>query len=294
MDAGTKLSDCLNRGVQVVAPGVYDPLSALTVAASGFNGVYVGGFATAASLGQLEPLMTMSEQVNVAERIVRAVGDIPVIVDGHTGFGERVHIARTIREFENAGVAAVHLEDQPYPKRVSYHKGGDHFPCVAIGEMQRRIDAACSARRGGLVVVARTDARGASGGGVDEVIKRLAAYRDAGADVLMPQVHGRDEAEAVHAALPGSQLFWFAGEGPRFQEGAEIPLDDLKGMGYGIVALSITTVCRAMGAVASLCRELRENGVVDVSRIDDEYEAIVNVLGAPALYAMEEEGNAPA
>jgi 2,3-dimethylmalate lyase len=285
----TKLRQLLAEGAQVVAPGIYDPLTAKTVVSLGFNGVYLGGFATAAALGTLEPLMSMTEQVDEARRVADAIGDVPLIVDGHTGWGDPVHITRGVRECERAGIAAIHIEDQPYPKKVAYHKGADHFPPVSIAEMQDRIKAACDARTDDdFVIVARTDARGALGGSVEEVIERLGGYLEAGADVLMPQVYGREEARAVHEAFPDVPLFWFGGVG-RFGGSEEIPLDALHEMGYQISAYSITGLCRAINAVVELYSPLKTTGLVDVDGLDEQYERIMQLVDAPVFYDIEEK-----
>lgn len=288
MKSTTRLRQLLAKGEQVVAPGVYDALSARAVVSLGFNGVYLGGFATSASLATMEPLMSMTEQIEQARHVAAAIGEVPLIVDGHTGWGEPVHINRGVRECEAAGIAAIHIEDQPYPKRVSYHKGGGHFPPVPIDEMTARLKAACDARTDDdFVIVARTDARAAAGGSVDEVIERLGAYREAGADVLMPQVYGEDEARAVHDAFPDTPLFWFAGVG-RFGGAEEVPLDVLHRLGYQIAAYSIIGLCRAIQAIVDLYSELAETGRVNVDDLDDQYERVMELIDAPYYYALEE------
>jgi len=277
----------LRDGTQLVAPGIYDALSAKAVVSLGFNGVYLGGFATSSRLVTMEPLMSMTEQVDQARRVAHVVGDVPLVVDGHTAYCDAVHVTRAVREFEAAGVAAIHIEDQPYPKLVSYHKGGNHFPPVPVAEMCERIEAACAARRDeDFVIVARTDARAAAGGSLDEVIDRLGAYREAGADVLMPQAYGGDEAAKVHAALGDAPLFWFGGVG-RFGGGDEVHLDELKRLNYLIVAYSIIGLCRAIDAVVRLYGGLRDNGVADTEGLDDRYERIMQLIDAHSFYEIE-------
>jgi len=282
----TRLRQFLRRGEQVVAPGVYDAITAKAVVSLGFNGVYLGGGASAASLGVLEPLMTMTEQVALAGRIANGIGDVPLVVDGHTGFGDAVHVVRTVREFEAAGVAGLHLEDQPYPKRVGYHRGIKHM--VSVEEMQDRIDVARSARRDpDFVIIARTEARGAVGGSLDEVIERLKAYAAAGADVLMPMPHGAEEARLVAAALPDTPLMWFAGLGA-YAPGDEVPVDVLRELGYLIVAYPVVGLARAVGAVLALYGDLKERGVVDIGDLDEVSARINDLVGAPELFEIEE------
>ena len=110
MRTTTMLREALDRGEQIVAPGIYDPLSAKAVAALGFNGLSLSGFASSATLATMEPVMTMTEQVELARRVTDVVDELPLIVDGHTGFGDATHITRAVQEFERAHVAAIHLE----------------------------------------------------------------------------------------------------------------------------------------------------------------------------------------
>jgi 2,3-dimethylmalate lyase len=276
----------LRNGEQVVAPGVYDPISAMAVVSLGFKAVDLGGFASAATLGTMEPLMTMTEQVGIANEIARALGDVPVIADGHTGYGDPVHIRRAIREFEAAGVAGIHLEDQLFPKRASYHKGLKHM--VSVDEMRQRIDAACNARTDSdFLIIARTDARSATGGSLDEVITRSKAYAEAGADALMPMPNGREEAKIVRDAIPDIPMVWVGALG-RFSEGDEVPLDELREIGYQIVLFGVIGICRALDAVVQLYSGLKEQGVVDVTDLDDKYERIMQLIHAPSFYEIEE------
>jgi len=275
----------LRDGEHVVAPGVYDPLSAKAVIDLGFPAVDLGGFASAATLATMEPLMTMTEQVEIAREITRAIGAVPLIADGHTGYGDAVHITRAIREFEAAGVAAVHIEDQLFPKRASYHKGLKHM--VPVEEMQGRIRAACDARTDDdFVIIARTDARSAAGGSLDEVIERSRAYVEAGADALMPMPNGREEAEIVRDAIPDVPMVWVAALG-RFAEGDEVPLAELKAIGYQIVVFGVIGICNAIEAVVDLYSGLMRDGVVDVDELDEQYERIMQLIDAPFFYDLE-------
>lgn len=286
MSAAARLRELLRSGEQVVAPGVYDPLSARAVVSLGFNAVDLGGFATAARLATMEPLMTLTEQVRVAREIADAIGDVPVIADGHTGYGDPVHITRAVREFEAGGVAGIHIEDQLFPKRVSYHRGIKRM--VSVDEMCARIDAACRARRDDdFVIIARTDARSAIGGGsLEDAVARSKAYVDAGADVLMPMPHGRDEAIQMREAIADVPMLWVAALG-RFAEGEEVPLAELAQIGYQMVVFGVIGICEAIDAIVRLYTGLRDNGVVDVTNLDDKYERIMQLIEAPRYYELE-------
>src|SRR5215510_13327139 len=120
------LRELLQRGATVAAPGAYDPISARVVQALGFPAVYTGGYMTGAHTSITEPLLTLTEQVEVAQKVAHAV-DLPVITDAGAGYGDPLHVMRCVREFEAAGIAGIHIEDQVYPKRASYHRGLEHI-----------------------------------------------------------------------------------------------------------------------------------------------------------------------
>ncbi len=112
----------ISAGEQIVAPGAYDPIPARLVQSLGSCACYCGGYIPGAHLAVTEPLMTLTEQFPVAEKVVRAA-PLPVICDADAGYGEPVHTMHTVRSFERAGVAGIHIEDQFFPKRASYHAG---------------------------------------------------------------------------------------------------------------------------------------------------------------------------
>ena len=265
------------------------------MASLGFNGIDLGGFASAASLGTVEPLMTMTEQVDIARRVVAAVGDIPVIADAHTGYGDAIHIARAIGEFESAGVAAIHIEDQVFPKQAAYHEGRKHV--VSREKMLIRLNSVLEARQNNdMLVIARTDARAASGGSLDAAIERLGAYREAGADALMPMPHGRVEARKVREAFPDTPLVWIAGLGKLvpptwatsdLDAGEEIHLDELAELGYQIVMYGVVGIIRAVEALIAAYTELKDTGVVDVEEIDVGYKQILGLLAASRYFEIE-------
>jgi 2-methylisocitrate lyase-like PEP mutase family enzyme len=130
------LRERLRQGETIVAPGAYDPISARVVQFLGFPAVYTGGYITGAHTTITEPLLTLTEQVEVAHKVVRAV-NLPVLADAGAGYGDPLHVMRCVREFEAAGIAGIHIEDQVYPKRASYHKGLEHI--IALEEFQERL-----------------------------------------------------------------------------------------------------------------------------------------------------------
>ena len=276
----------IDAGEQFVGPGVHDPLSARLVVDLGFNGVYLGGFSSSAPLVTMEPLMTMTEQVGLAANITKVIGDTPLIVDGHTAYGEPVHVTRAVREFEAAGVAGIHIEDQFFPKRASYHKGLKHM--VPVEVMEERIEAALRARRDpDFFIVARTEARGAVGGSLEEVIRRLRAYAAAGADAVMPMPYGAEEGRRVAEAIPGTPLMWFSGLGPFAHGAAEVTTDELERIGYQIVTYPILGLVRAVEALEGVYAGLKSNGIAETERLAERYERIMELIDAPAFYEIE-------
>jgi len=179
------LRDLLRGPGIIVAPGAYDAVSARLVEQAGFGAVYIGSYATAASrLGLPDAgLVSMREMVDHAAAVVGAVERIPVIADAENGFGSAVTLWRTVREFERAGVAGVHLEDHEFGKHLDVP--GRVLPKAAMVE---KVRAAVDAREDrAFVIIARTDAGWLKGGGgLDDAVDRCLAYGAAGADMVFP------------------------------------------------------------------------------------------------------------
>src|SRR5215471_18851639 len=156
--ATTRLRDLLRSKTFLHMPAVYDALTGRLVQSLGFEAAYVGGYVTGGSMAVSEPLLTMTEQVKLAEDIARSI-QVPVVVDAGAGFGEPLHTMRKVREFIRAGVAGVHIEDQLYPKRAHYHKYVVHG--VTVEEFVEKIEFACKERDKvdkDFVIIARSDA----------------------------------------------------------------------------------------------------------------------------------------
>src|SRR4051794_25683492 len=188
----------LERGEPVLAPGAYDGLSARLIERAGFPAVYMTGFGASASLlGRPDVgLLSFAEMAGHARRLVQAV-DVPVIADADDGYGNPLNVMRTVREYEAAGVAALHIEDQVAPKRCGHMEGKD---VIDAAEMVEKVRAAVEARRSPeLVIIARTDARAVEG--LDAALERARRYRDAGADMLFVEApESEEEVAAVERA----------------------------------------------------------------------------------------------
>ncbi|MDE0348917.1 MAG: isocitrate lyase/phosphoenolpyruvate mutase family protein [Gammaproteobacteria bacterium] len=179
--AASRLRTALAGADTVIAPLCLTPLQARLTESLGFRAGYLSGGALGYELAVSEALLTLTELTEAARRIT-ARSELPLIVDGGVGFGDPVHMVRTIREIEATGAAGIEIEDQVAPKRVSHHRGIEHL--VSTGAMEDRIRAAVDARRDpDFVVVARTGAvRNES---FEAAVERCLAYGDAGADLVM-------------------------------------------------------------------------------------------------------------
>jgi 2-methylisocitrate lyase-like PEP mutase family enzyme len=181
MTAAARLRELLNDDRLIVAPGVYDGISASIVGKLGFSAAYMTGAGVCASAQGLPDigLLTQTEMVERA-RMLCGVLDVPVIADADTGYGSPINVVRTVREYERAGVAAIQLEDQVSPKRCGHLAGKE---VLDAGRFEIVLQAALEARRDpDTVIVARTDARAPLG--IDEAITRAHRYAELGADVI--------------------------------------------------------------------------------------------------------------
>jgi len=190
------LRTALNSGQLVVAPGVFDGISAQLTKRTGHAAAYMTGAGIAASGFGLPDigLVTASEMADRARVLVEALGDVPLIADADTGYGAPINVVRTVRQYEAAGVSAIQLEDQAFPKRCG------HLPdkaVVSVEDFEQTLAAALDARSDGdLLIVARTDARATHG--LDAAIDRANRYAAAGADVIFIEApQGVDEIERI-------------------------------------------------------------------------------------------------
>jgi 2-methylisocitrate lyase-like PEP mutase family enzyme len=239
----------------VLAPGVYDALGARLVEEAGFGAVYMSGFGTAASkLGRPDVgLLTMSEMVDNARAIARA-SQLPVIADADTGYGNAINVVRTVQEFEQAGVAAIHIEDQVMPKRCGHLDGKQVVP---VDEMVSKIRAAVAARSApDFILIARTDAAAVEG--IGPAIDRARRYRDAGADVLFVEAATSEaEIERVASDLAGTPLLFNWAEGGKTPP---IPYERLRELGFAIVIFPISTLLIATAAIRQALTQIKAAG----------------------------------
>src|SRR3954452_23134914 len=200
------LRELLADGGPVLATSGYDGLSARMIESGGFPAVYMTGFGASASLlGRPDVgLLSFAEMAGHARRLVQAV-EVPVIADADDGYGNPLNVMRTVSEYEAAGVAALHIEDQVAPKRCGHMDGKD---VIDAAEMVEKVRAAVEARRApDLVIIARTDARAVEG--LDAALERARRYRDAGADMLFVEApESEEEVPVVAEAFPDTPLLF--------------------------------------------------------------------------------------
>ena len=238
----------------VMAPGAPDSITARLIQKAGFAAVYMTGFgATASRLGMPDiGLLSQTEMTTHARDMVRAV-EIPVIADADTGYGGPSNIHRTVREYLQAGVAAIHLEDQVAPKRCGQMSG---IRLMDAKESALRLQCAIQARgQDDLLVIGRTDALPAAG--IDEAIRRARLYQDAGADlVFVDGIKKIEEVEAVAKAIEGPKVVSIV-DG---NETTALTANDLQSMGFSVVFYAVTTLFTAVKAISDVLGELRREG----------------------------------
>ncbi len=209
----------------VFAPLCYDPLTARLAEEVGFQAVYLGGGSYGSVLTWTEAMLTVTELAEMTHRCSEVV-DIPVIIDAAAGFGEPLHVMRTVRELEHAGGAALEIEDQIVPKRAHHHKGFEHM--IPKEAMVDKVHAACEARKStDFLVIGRTNA--IRNTGLADAIERAQAYREAGADIIFALPRTEEEITAFAQAMD-CPLMFMTGSG-RLQNSKKT-VSDLATLGY--------------------------------------------------------------
>lgn len=243
----------LNRPEILIVPGAFDPVTALMAEKKGFEAVYMSGAALANSFGLPDlGLVSLAESVAHARRIARAI-NIPLIVDADTGFGEAINAMRAVVEFEEAGVAAIHIEDQVSPKRCGHLSGKS---LIEAEEMAKKIRAAVEARSDpDFTIIARTDARHVTG--LKDAIERAKLYVEAGADMIFPEaLESLDEfatfAKNIDAPLMANMTEF--GKTP-YLSGREF-----QRLGYKLVIFPMTGFRAMLRTVSDTFDELKAKG----------------------------------
>ena len=246
------MKELISKNGLIVAPGAFDALSARIIERAGFLAVYLTGGGISRSWGYPDlGLMTMTENLSLISRVCDSV-NIPVIADGDTGYGNALNVIRTIREFEKAGVTAMHLEDQVTPKRCGHYEGKE---VITKGEMVSKIKAATDTRKDGLIIIARTDARAIYG--LDEAIQRGISYVEAGADVIFVEApQSLDEIRKIAASIPAPLMI-------NMIKGSRTPMlntKEIENLGYKIAIYPNEAHRAAIWAVNECVNHLKING----------------------------------
>lgn len=287
MSTRQQLRRLLAEPSAVIAPGVYDCLTARVAERAGAQAVIVTGAGVAASiLGTPDVgLLTMTEVATQTRNIARSVS-VPVVADCDTGYGNPVNVQRTIREFEAAGVAALFIEDQVAPKRCGHFAGKQIIPGE---EMVQKIRAAVDARvDSDLLLIARTDARAVAG--PEEAIRRAGMYVDAGAEMIFVEApHSEAELRLIGEQLQSLEVPLMV----NLVEGGRTPLmpvDELARMGFSFVSFSGSMQKTAIAAMKPLVETLVRTGEVTefypraMISLDERSE----ILGLPGYFELEQ------
>ena len=289
MHPATRLRALFKEPRCVVAPGVADALAARLVALEGFDAVYMTGFGTSITrLGMPDVgLLTVSEMVDNAARIVDASG-LPVIADADTGYGNPINVRRTIRDYEKAGVAGVHIEDQVWPKRCGHLSGKRVIPAA---EMVAKVKAACDMRvNDDFLIIARSDAIAVEG--IESALERGALYREAGADMLFIEAPvGREQVDRVAQRFKNVPLLYnvaASGKTP------DLPADELGRLGFRLAIFPNWIILAAIPAMQAVLRELKAKGsIADVRGKVADFRQFTEIAGLPEIQRLEEQYGVP-
>ena len=273
MKATAKLRQMLNSYGLIVAPFVLNALHARIAESVGFDAVYMTGAGTAAERGFPDVgLLTMTEMVANAKYIANAV-DIPVICDADTGYGNPLNVQRTVREYEAAGVAGVHFEDQLFPKKCGFFEGKQVIP---VEEHVQKIRAALDARTDpDFVIIARCDAYAVTGW--EDTVQRCRAYIDAGADmVFVDGIKSVDDLNLYARDLPDAR---------RMYNGDLASTQDVEALGYKLMICG-STIWLVYKQVRDSFEELKLTGKVDPQRYGTRWD-VAGLLGLEDIYELE-------
>lgn len=252
---GRRLRDAWARET-IAIPGVFCPLVARIAARLNFQAVYLSGAALSATLGLPDVGLVSVTEFADAARAIAAATPLPLLCDADTGFGEALNVERTVRLYESAGAAGLHLEDQILPKRCGHLSGKS---LIAPAEMAAKVRAAVAARRDrDFVIMARTDARGVPGEGFDAAVARAKLYVEAGADAIFPEAMESEEEFAAFArAIPGVPLLANVTE---FGKSKLLDRQTLARLGYRMVLYPVTGLRAALKAAQDVLAEIAVKG----------------------------------
>ena len=273
MKTTTKLRQMLASGKMVTAPFVLNALHAKIAESVGFDAVYMTGAGTAAEKGFPDVgLLTMTEMVGNAKYIANAV-DIPVVCDADTGYGNPLNVQRTVREYEAAGVAGIHIEDQLFPKKCGFFEGKQVVPQEeAVQKLRAALDARTDSD---FVIIARCDAYAVTGW--EDTVQRCRAYVDAGADMVF--VDGIKTVDDLNNYANDLEDL------PRLYNGDLLPTQEVAARGYKLMICG-STIWLVYKQVRDSFEELKKNGKVNPERYGTRWD-VAGLLGLDEIYELE-------
>ena len=264
MSPGRQLRDLIAKRRFLVTPGLTTPLHAMIVERAGFEIVYTGGYDVSLTLLGLPDvgLITATEMVANARNIARAV-KVPVIADVDTGYGNALNVIRTVQDYESAGVAAIHIEDQVHPKKCGHVAGKQLISREeAVGKLRAAIDRKADKD---FVIIGRTDAIAAAGGGLDEAIARGRAYADAGCDLVWAEFPSasleqpRQFAQAMRQTHPELPLYFNYSANLNWAE-HPASFEEIAALGFKVMHVSLCGMRTTMQAMWDYAVNLKQSG----------------------------------
>lgn len=265
----------------IVAPGIYDLISAKMADRMGFDALYVTGYGLVASyLGLPDAgLATYSDMLNRISRMCEMT-ETPIMADADTGYGGLLNVAHTVKGYERAGVAAIQLEDQQFPKKCGHTP---NRPVIAKADMVKKIKVACDARTDeDFLIIARTDAR--AGLGIQEAIERAAAYGEAGADVLFVEApESIEEMQQVCRSLNKPLL-------ANMVTGGKTPVlqgSELKDLGYTIAIHPAAGFLSCAAGLDKAYQDLKNTGTVTEATPMYDFSEFTKMIGFPDVWEFD-------
>ena len=281
MSSAKILRQLMKQGL-VLAPGVYNALFAKAVESTGFEAVYVTGFGTAARYGYPDVgLITQTEMAQNLRHICRAT-ELPVVADADTGYGNIINVRRTVREYERAGVAGFHIEDQVFPKKCGFMEGKAVIP---LEEHAQKIRAALDARSNpDTIIIARTDALAPNGW--EDALTRARAYHSVGADLIFVDgIRTLDELNIYSKELALKGI-------PCLYNGGLVTAEEAQSKGFKIQILAGLSLAAVFKSATAAMQELNSSGTTrqTIAQYEQplEGETVNDILGVPAVYELEQ------
>jgi 2-methylisocitrate lyase-like PEP mutase family enzyme len=279
-----RLKEKLTRREFIVAPGVFDMISAMLAERVGFDAVYASGYwLTASYLGVPDAgIATYTDMIDRISKVVEK-SSAPVIADADTGFGGLLNVHHTVRGYERAGVAAIQIEDQEFPKKCG------HTPyrrVIPIEDMVAKVRVAADARQDpNFLIIARTDAR--TGSGFDEAVKRGAAYAEAGADIVFVEsLQSEDEMRRACAMIEKPMM-------ANMSDGGKTPVrpaKELAAMGYSLAIFPAMAALAASAAIERAMQNLKSSGTSVAPQVPlFSFDDFCRMVGFEQVWAFEEK-----